>query len=414
MRAWMQTTVAAATLMGLIATVEHTRGAEPWTVVVSPDNSFSTLLAKDGRAILEAQIVTWGPNWAWVGSPSSQARAVDGVLKISGSMKISGETVTMACEAQQSGPQTVTYKYELTAEKDVPLTTLVNSLAVNSSISGKIVVTKVNEDPQTLPIPERRLAVSDVATELTFKLKDVGDVVLTLDPPCRIQAENRATRVELAHELLKAGKTVVTLTYRFPAPVIFVGSSEEQEKYTQVVAGPEWFTFQGSNDVAPSVIGFEPWLEKPAGKHGGVRMKGSQFAFEDGTPVRFWGTNLSYREGAPEKQNADDIFFRGQAVRHDVATAGKRLFGHRVAAGGGPAVWGLGVDSRVSVAIQCRRAGHSCDVRHGFAGLGCFVRIPVGLQPRGVVGLGGQLPLGGCGMRMRLRRSGSTPSWRGW
>ena len=299
MRTWMQTAVAAvAMLMGLMATAGPARGAEPWTVVVSPDNSFSTLLAKDGRAVLEAQIVTWGPNWAWVGSPSSRERAVGGKLKISGPMKIAGETVTMACEAQKSGEQTVTYKYELTAEKDVPLTTLVNSLTVNSSVSGEIVVTKVNEDPQTLPIPERRLAVPDEATELTFKLKDVGDVVLTLDPPCRIQAENGATRVELAHDRLKAGKTVVTLTLRFPGPVSFVGSSEEQEKYTQIVAGPEWFAFQGSNDVGPSVIGFEPWLEKPAGKHGGVRMKGSQFVFEDGTPVKFWGTNLSYREGA--------------------------------------------------------------------------------------------------------------------
>jgi hypothetical protein len=306
MRTWIQTAVvAAATLIGLIAAAGPARGAEQWMVVVSPDNSFSTLLAKDGRAVLEAQIVTWGPNWAWVGSPSSRERAVGGKLNIRGTMKVTDQTVTMACEAQKSGEQTVTYQYELSAERDVPLTTLVNSLTVNSSVSGEIVVAKLNEDPQTLPIPERRLAVPDVATELTFKLKDVGDVVVTLDPPCRIQAENGATRVELAHELLKAGKTVVTLTYRFPAPVSFVGSSEEQEKYTQLIAGPDWFEFQGSDDVGPSVIGFEPWLEKPAGKHGGVRMKGSQFVFEDGTPVKFWGTNLSYREGAPEKQNAE-------------------------------------------------------------------------------------------------------------
>ncbi len=306
MRTWVQAAEAAmAMLMGLLATAGPAHGAEQWMAVVSPDNSFSSLLAKDGKAVLEAQVVTWGPNWAWVGSPSSREKAVGGTLKISGSMKVAGETVTMGCEAQKSGEHTVTYRYELSAEKDLPLTKLVNSLAVNSSVSGEIVVTKANGQQQTLPIPERRLAVPDEATELTFKLKDVGDVVLTLDPPCRIQAENGATRVELAHERLKAGKTVVTLTLRFPGPVTFVASSEEQEKYTQLVAGPEWFPFQGSNDVGPSVIGFEGWLEKPAGKHGGVRIKASQFVFEDGTPVKFWGTNLSYREGAPEKQNAE-------------------------------------------------------------------------------------------------------------
>ena len=48
------------------------------------------------------------------------------------------------------------------------------------------------------------------------------------------------------------------------------------------------------------------WLDKPAGKHGGVRMVGDHFEFEDGTPVKFWGVNLSYGGGcAPEKKDAE-------------------------------------------------------------------------------------------------------------
>jgi hypothetical protein len=54
------------------------------------------------------------------------------------------------CEARKSGGQTIIYKYELTAEEDVPLTTLVNSLAVDSSVSGGIAVTKANREQQTL------------------------------------------------------------------------------------------------------------------------------------------------------------------------------------------------------------------------------------------------------------------------
>ncbi|REG88247.1 hypothetical protein [Algoriphagus antarcticus] len=34
-------------------------------------------------------------------------------------------------------------------------------------------------------------------------------------------------------------------------------------------------------------------VDKPAGKHGFVVMKGDQLIFEDGTPVKFWGTNLA-------------------------------------------------------------------------------------------------------------------------
>ena len=48
------------------------------------------------------------------------------------------------------------------------------------------------------------------------------------------------------------------------------------------------------------------WLERPAGKHGGVRMVGDRFEFADGTPVKFWGVNLSYGGGcAPEKKAAE-------------------------------------------------------------------------------------------------------------
>ncbi|MGA2256303.1 MAG: hypothetical protein ABSG53_16765 [Thermoguttaceae bacterium] len=295
----------AAVGLGLIAMTGPARGEGAWVAVVLPSNSFEAFFAKDGKPIFTAQMMGWGPNWAWAGSPSSQEKAIGGKLKIRGLVKISEQPVQVACEAHQSGQRTVTYKYDLAAEKDVPLMKLVTAFAVSDSVTGEILVTTAGGKQQKLPIPQRIMVAPDDAAELIFKLKNVGDVVLTLDPPCRLQSENGATRVELAHDLLKAGKTTVTLTFRFPGPVSFLGSTEEQEKFTTTVAGPEWFAFKGSNDVGPSEIGFEDWLEKPAGKHGRLRMKGNQFVFEDGKPVKFWGTNLSYRDGAPAKGNAD-------------------------------------------------------------------------------------------------------------
>lgn len=35
-------------------------------------------------------------------------------------------------------------------------------------------------------------------------------------------------------------------------------------------------------------------LEKPAGKHGFVKIEGDEFVFEDGTEARFWGTNVVF------------------------------------------------------------------------------------------------------------------------
>ena len=37
------------------------------------------------------------------------------------------------------------------------------------------------------------------------------------------------------------------------------------------------------------------WLDKPAGKHGWLKMDRDRMSFEDGTPAVFWGTNVTER-----------------------------------------------------------------------------------------------------------------------
>lgn len=68
-----------------------------------------------------------------------------------------------------------------------------------------------------------------------------------------------------------------------------------------------WYPFNTSQKVgvpvAPSVIGMEQWLDRPAGKHGPVKMAGDHFQFADGTPVKFWGVNLGNADCRPEKAN---------------------------------------------------------------------------------------------------------------
>jgi len=53
-----------------------------------------------------------------------------------------------------------------------------------------------------------------------------------------------------------------------------------------------WFEFRPGKESLSTEIALDAWLDKPAGKHGFVLMNGDQLAFEDGTPIKFWGTNL--------------------------------------------------------------------------------------------------------------------------
>jgi hypothetical protein len=55
-----------------------------------------------------------------------------------------------------------------------------------------------------------------------------------------------------------------------------------------------WVPFTLSwNDHLPVDISFVFADEKPAGKHGFLTVRGDGFAFQDGTPGRFWGTNFN-------------------------------------------------------------------------------------------------------------------------
>ena len=46
------------------------------------------------------------------------------------------------------------------------------------------------------------------------------------------------------------------------------------------------------DDFAPTALDCSRFIEMPTGKHGFLQVKGDGFAFEDGTPARFWGAQF--------------------------------------------------------------------------------------------------------------------------
>ena len=61
------------------------------------------------------------------------------------------------------------------------------------------------------------------------------------------------------------------------------------------------------HDDVPVDISFVFEDEKPAGKHGFLKVAGRHFVFEDGTPVKFWGTNFNGCACFPEKGYAEKL-----------------------------------------------------------------------------------------------------------
>jgi hypothetical protein len=66
----------------------------------------------------------------------------------------------------------------------------------------------------------------------------------------------------------------------------------------------DWFEFHPGNSLETGAIGMTDWLDKPAGKHGFLLEKGDAFYFEDGTPIKFWGTNHGGGNCGPDSAEA--------------------------------------------------------------------------------------------------------------
>jgi len=47
------------------------------------------------------------------------------------------------------------------------------------------------------------------------------------------------------------------------------------------------------DDFSPTILDCSSWIEAPTGKHGFVHTRGENLVFEDGTPARFWGAQIS-------------------------------------------------------------------------------------------------------------------------
>lgn len=69
----------------------------------------------------------------------------------------------------------------------------------------------------------------------------------------------------------------------------------------------KFIPFPAHPGSAPLDISYLFAEEKPAGKHGFLRAEGDRFVFADGTPVRFWGTNLNSGACFPEKDYAPKL-----------------------------------------------------------------------------------------------------------
>ncbi len=295
-----------AALLALVALTSSASAAGTWGALIDPDNSLAFSFLRDGRPAFRVSLGGWGPKWAWVGVQTHQ-KAEGGRLSAHVPFVVNkdkGEVIEVRFEARQPAARQVAFRYDLGSDRDVPLTMLIAGFNFEPSAKGTLTLTHAEGKPTKLALPVRGIRAAPAASQADFAFEQGGTVTMRIDPPCPVAFDN-GMRVVLASQLFRRGKRSVTLTLTFPADVAFHAAQADLDKFSRTLAGPDWFAFQPSQKLAEGVIDMGGWLDRPAGKHGGVRMVKDGFAFADGTPVKFWGVNLSYTASAPDRSTAD-------------------------------------------------------------------------------------------------------------
>ncbi len=128
--------------------------AGQWTVLTAPDNSFNIWVLQGDKSVMSISPGGWGPGWSWKPGLSSKEKASGGLLQMTSQFvvdKEKGQVIDVACQAQKTGENEVTFKYALNAAVDVPLTMLMDSITMAGPFNkGQIVVTLADGTTKTI------------------------------------------------------------------------------------------------------------------------------------------------------------------------------------------------------------------------------------------------------------------------
>ncbi len=307
-RKWPLLINALAVLGGLFVTSLHAEEQRnDWHALLSPDNSLDFMFLRGDEKVFTSTLAGWGPKWGWVGMNSNQkANGNELVLTVPFEVNMAeGKVIMVKQRVWKSGDKGISIQYELSAGKDIPLTMLIAGINFEEKFQdGDILLKHADGSEGTIPLSIGGPGSQPGTRTLVFRSKTLGEFTATIDPPLPIAYDGNL-RIQLAADLFKAGNKSITITFHTPGAVNLLATQSDINRYVKVLPDADWFPVTATNDVKPSVIGFEDWLDKPAGRHGGVLIVGDHFEFADKTRVKFWGTNLAYGLSAPEKKQGE-------------------------------------------------------------------------------------------------------------
>ncbi len=141
--------------------------------------------------------------------------------------------IQIKVQAEKSGPRQVSFRYDLKADKDVPVTMVIGSFSVlNPAAKGSLVLSQEDGGQSRYALPLGRAATTPPVAKGLLEIVDSGEISLAFQPPCPISFDGDM-RIMLAAEVFKRGSKSVTLTLTFPSEVAFLASPEALHRLTR-------------------------------------------------------------------------------------------------------------------------------------------------------------------------------------
>jgi hypothetical protein len=267
------------------------------------------VVAKDGGAYLSLVLRCWGPEWKWFSIEGKEVVDAAGVRVYAGSSKIPGTDAVMSMRQKMSlaGADTVAVDITLTVNKPCSLTGIaLAALPSKAEFQGDSLKLCGNDEKMVASRPGRGVVPdSESFSAFIFKDKSGKDLAMRFGRAIAASSDGEL-RISLAQGALSPDKPVeVSFKLVIPGAVKFHAKEADALKRTDTSG---WFPYPVGSTGTPVDLSFLNKDSKgefiPAGAHGFLKVKGDNFVFDDGTPGRFWGVNVTagaVLKGAPER-----------------------------------------------------------------------------------------------------------------
>ncbi|MGE8120408.1 glycosyl hydrolase family 5 [Pseudomonas fulva] len=252
--------------------------SEAWQVSIDEQNGLP-VVTQGGGPVMSAKFDFWAQDWSWTGFQT--ALSVDGP----GRYTLQGLNKALDFELKaaitQVQPQTLAWDFDLDA----------HSRQRNVIGGGMVFQFDPAQIAGAMGAPQ---LLADNRGWSWGGAEQGRRVEMRFDPPLAKVYFERGNTSELRaffyKDAIAAGKQQVKAVLNVTGNIALAPTPTERFGLVDPTAWPEdqldWRT-------SPVDLSFLNARQKPAGKHGFVQARGEQLVFEDNTPVRFWGTNLS-------------------------------------------------------------------------------------------------------------------------